>query len=51
MSEVLLLYFGTLFLSRTVRSKPSTGLAIDWNTTFTKADGTFAKLMDIVGNF
>jgi len=34
-----------------VRSKPRTGLAIDWNTTFTKADGTSAKLMDIVGNF
>ena len=40
-----------MFLSRTVRSIPSTGLAIDWNTTFTKADGTSAKLMDIVGNF
>jgi len=29
---VLLLYFGTMFLSKTVKGKPSTSLAIDWNT-------------------
>jgi len=34
-----------------VKGKPSTGLAIDWNTIFTVADGTSAKLGSIAGDF
>jgi len=34
-----------------VKGKPSTGLAIDWNTIFIVADGTSAKLGSIARDF
>ena len=40
-----------MFLSKRVTGKPSSGLAIDWNTLFTMADGTSAKLGNIVEQF
>ena len=47
----MLLYFGTLFLSKRIIGKPSSGLAVDWNTLFTMADGTSGKLGNIVEQF
>jgi len=47
MSKVMLLYFGTLFLSKTIKGKPSTAFAIDWRTMFTLDDGTSERLSNI----